>query len=237
MRDAVLELRDVHKAYRTPDGSREIPVLNGVNLVVRAGETVAVVGPSGSGKSTLLSLMGALDVPDLGSVLLDGVDLAGMTERDRAGARSRRIGFVFQSHRLLPQCSAWENVLVPTIPVRRAGAAAADVQGAGEPLEARARRLLERVGLAGRLDHRPAELSGGECLRVAVARALVNRPRLLLADEPTGSLDERSAAGLAELLVEVNREEGTSLVVVTHSAALSSLLERRLELHGGVLSG
>ncbi|MCX7031065.1 MAG: ABC transporter ATP-binding protein [Spirochaetes bacterium] len=230
---AVLELRDVHKAFRSPDGSRSIPVLNGVSLAIGPGETVAVVGPSGSGKSTLLALMGGLDVSDRGSVLLDGADLAAMGDRERAQARSRRIGFVFQSHRLLPQCSAWENVLVPTIPVRRAGAAA---EG-GEPPSARARRLLERVGLADRLGHRPAELSGGECLRVAVARALVNRPRLLLADEPTGSLDERSARELAELLVEVNREEGTSLVVVTHSVALASLMGRRLELHSGVLAG
>lgn len=232
MSAAVLELHDVHKAYRSPDGSRAITVLNGVSLVVHPGETVAVVGPSGSGKSTLLALMGALDVPDRGCVLLDGEDLAAMTERDRALARSRRIGFVFQSHRLLPQCSAWENVLVPTIPMRRAG-----LDDGGEHAEARARRLLERVGLAGRLAHRSAELSGGECLRVAVARALVNRPRVLLADEPTGSLDERSAAELAELLVEVNREEGTSLVVVTHSTALAGLMGRRLVLHGGVLSG
>jgi lipoprotein-releasing system ATP-binding protein len=229
---AVLELRDVRKAFRSPDGSREIPVLNGVSLAVRPGETIAVVGPSGSGKSTLLALMGTLDVPDQGSVLLDGTDLTTMSERDRAQVRSRRIGFVFQSHRLLPQCSAWENVLVPTIPVRRAGGT-----NGGEPIEARTRRLLERVGLADRLGHRPAELSGGECLRVAVARALVNRPSLLLADEPTGSLDERSAHELAELLVEVNREEGTSLVVVTHSAALADLMDRRLALHGGVLVG
>jgi len=231
---AVLELKDVRKAFRAPDGSREIAVLNGVNLAVRAGETVAVVGPSGSGKSTLLALMGALDVPDGGSVFLDGTDLAAMSERDRAAVRSRHIGFVFQSHRLLPQCSAWENVLVPTIPVRRAGG---PEEAAGEAVEPRARRLLERVGLADRLGHRPAELSGGECLRVAVARALVNRPRLLLADEPTGSLDERSAGELAALLVDVNREEGTSLVVVTHSAALAALMGRRLELHGGVLAG
>ena len=228
----VLELRDLRKAFRSPDGSRDIPVLNGVSLAIGPGETVAVVGPSGSGKSTLLSLMGGLDVPDSGNVLLDGVDLAAMSEGDRALVRSRRIGFVFQSHRLLPQCSAWENVLVPTIPVRRAGGA-----DGSEPAEARARRLLERVGLADRLGHRPAELSGGECLRVAVARALVNRPRLLLADEPTGSLDERSAHELAELLVEVNREEGTSLVVVTHSSALAALMGRRIGLHAGVLAG
>jgi len=229
----VLELRGVGKSFRTPDGSREIRVLDGVSLAVLPGETLAVVGPSGSGKSTLLALMGALDVPDQGSVLLDGEDLAAMDECGRAGIRARCIGFVFQSHRLLPQCSAWENVLVPTIPLARSAAAGA----AGEPVETRARRLLERVGLADRLGHRPAELSGGECLRVAVARALVNRPRLLLADEPTGSLDERSALSLAELLVEVNREEGTSLVVVTHSAALASLMGRRLSLHDGALAG
>jgi len=235
----VLELKGVHKAFLSPDRLREIRVLNGVDLAVIAGETIAVVGPSGSGKSTLLSLMGALDVPDRGSVLLDGTDLAAMAERDRARLRSRRIGFVFQSHRLLPQCSVWENVLVPTIPLRRAvggGAQSGGAAGNGEPPEDRARRLLRRVGLAHRLSHRPAELSGGECLRAAVARALVNRPRVLLADEPTGSLDERTARELAELLVEVNREEGTSLVVVTHAAALASLMGRRLELHGGVLA-
>jgi predicted ABC-type transport system involved in lysophospholipase L1 biosynthesis ATPase subunit len=225
-----IELRGVHKSYRTPDGSRAIPVLNGVDLAVGAGATLAVTGPSGSGKSTLLALMGALDVPDRGTVLLDGEDLAGMDERSRALARARRIGFVFQSHRLLPQCSAWENVLVPTIPLRRAGGGEAARRRA---IEDRARRLLERVGLADRADHRPGELSGGECLRVAIARALVNAPRLLLADEPTGSLDRSTAEEIAALLVAVNREEGTALVVVTHAPALAALMERRLELRGG----
>jgi len=229
----VLELRDVHKGYRSPDGLWLIPVLNGVNLVVALGETLAVVGPSGSGKSTLLSLMGALEVSDRGSVLLDGQDLSRASERERARLRSRRVGFVFQSHHLLPQCSAWENVLVPTIPARRSRE---DRGPEAEGAEARARRLLERVGLGDRLAHRPAELSGGECLRVAVARALVNRPGLLLADEPTGSLDERSARELAELLVQVNAEEGTTLVVVTHSPALAGMMNRRLELRGGVLA-
>jgi lipoprotein-releasing system ATP-binding protein len=232
----VLELRGVHKAFHSPDGLREIRVLNGVDLTVAAGETIAVVGPSGSGKSTLLSLMGALDVPDRGSVLLDGSDLAAMAERGRASVRSRRVGFVFQSHRLLPQCSVWENVLVPTIPLRRSAGGGTPSRDTGESPGDRARRLLGRVGLADRLSHRPAELSGGECLRAAVARALVNRPHILLADEPTGSLDERTAHELAELLVEVNREEGTSLVVVTHAAAMASLMGRRLELHGGVLT-
>jgi lipoprotein-releasing system ATP-binding protein len=232
----VLALRDVYKSFRSTDGLRKIAVLNGVDLAVAAGETIAVVGPSGSGKSTLLSLMGALDVPDRGSVLLDGTDLAAMSERERARVRNRRIGFVFQAHRLLPQCSVWENVLVPTIPLGRAVVAVSPPRAAEDPIEDRARRLLDRVGLADRLSHRPAELSGGECLRVAVARALVNRPRILLADEPTGSLDETTARGLAELLVEVNREEGTSLVVVTHAAALAALMGRRLELHDGTLA-
>jgi predicted ABC-type transport system involved in lysophospholipase L1 biosynthesis ATPase subunit len=228
----VLELRDVHKGYRSPDGLRQIPVLNGVSFSIGPGETVAVVGPSGSGKSTLLSLMGALEVPDRGSVLLDGRQLSLLSERERAQVRNRRIGFVFQSHHLLPQCSAWENVLVPTLAARRAGRAAG---GDAEGPEARARRLIARVGLGERLGHRPAELSGGECLRVAVARALINRPDIILADEPTGSLDQRSAGELAELLVQVNREEGASLVVVTHSPALAAMMGRRLELRRGAL--
>jgi len=223
----ILRLEQVHKSFRSPDGRVEIPVLQGVSLTVAAGETLAVVGPSGSGKSTLLSLMGALDVPDSGRVLLDGRDLAGLSESERARVRSRRVGFVFQFHHLLPQCSVWENVLVPTLALGRGAA----VAGA----EARARRLLERVGLGDRLGHRPAELSGGECLRAAVARALINRPALLLADEPTGSLDTESAERLAELLVSVNREEQVSLVVVTHSASLAARLDRRTELRGGVL--
>ena len=223
----ILRLEQVHKSFQSPDGRVEIPVLRGVSLTVATGETLAVVGPSGSGKSTLLSLMGALDVPDSGRVLLDGRDLAGLSEPERARVRSRRVGFVFQFHHLLPQCSVWENVLVPTLALGR-GAATADA-------EARARRLLERVGLGDRLGHRPAELSGGECLRAAVARALINRPALLLADEPTGSLDTESAERLAELLVSVNREEQVSLVVVTHSASLAARLDRRTELRGGVL--
>jgi predicted ABC-type transport system involved in lysophospholipase L1 biosynthesis ATPase subunit len=168
--------------------------------------------------------MGGLDTPSRGAVLLDGRDLALLSDRERAEVRSRKVGFIFQLHHLLPQCSVWENVLVPTL---AAG-------GAVDRAE-RARRLLDRVGLGGRLAHRPAELSGGECLRVAVARALINSPAVLLADEPTGSLDEEAAAKLARLLVAVNQEEGTSLVVVTHSPALARLMGRRYRLHAGVL--
>ena len=227
-----LELHGVHKGYRSPDGRGWIPVLNGVDLEVAPGETVAVVGPSGSGKSTLLALLGGLDTADRGTVRLDGVDWAAMTDAERARARWRRVGFVFQSHRLLPQCSAWENVLVPSLAQGASGG-----RSERTALEARARRLLGRVGLGDRLGHRPSELSGGECLRVAVARALINTPGILLADEPTGSLDERTARDLAGLLVEVNREEGACLVVVTHSAALAAVLQRRVELHEGVLAG
>jgi lipoprotein-releasing system ATP-binding protein len=233
--DPVLVLEEVRKSFRSPDGRREIPVLKGVSLAVAPGETLAVVGPSGSGKSTLLSLMGALDVPSGGRVILDGRDLSGLSEPELARVRGRRVGFVFQFHHLLPQCSVWENVLVPTLAVGRRGGEAQG-RSAEEP-EARARRLLERVGLGDRLGHRPAELSGGECLRVAVARALVNRPGILLADEPTGSLDAESAERLAEMLVEVNREEGTSLVVVTHAATLAERMQRRYQLRSGVLSG
>ena len=228
----LIALEDVHKVFPSPDGRSEIAVLRGVSLSLTAGETLAVVGPSGSGKSTLLSLMGALDTPTRGRVLLDGRDLAALTEKERAAVRSRRIGFVFQLHHLLPQCTVWENVLVPTLAVRR------DRGNGGRSSEdpaARARRLLARVGLEERLGHRPAELSGGECLRAAVARSLINGPELLLADEPTGSLDADTAGQLADLLVELNREEGVGLVVVTHSAALADRMRRRCILRRGVV--
>jgi len=226
----LLRLEEVHKSFPAPQGQVPIEVLKGVSLELRAGESLAVVGPSGSGKSTLLALMGALLEPTRGRVLLDGRDLAGLSRRERAAARSRRVGFVFQLHHLLPQCSVWENVLVPVLALPRAARES-------ESPELRARRLLERVGLGDRLAHRPAELSGGECLRTAVARALINRPALLLADEPTGSLDEDTAGRLAELLVALNREEKVSLVVVTHSAAMAGRLGRRCRLIHGVLEG
>jgi lipoprotein-releasing system ATP-binding protein len=166
-------------------------------------------------------------------VLLEGRELASLNERERAAVRRRRVGFVFQLHHLLPQCSVWENVLVPVLGLYRSERAGGGAEA--EQPERRARRLLERVGLTGRLAHRPAELSGGECLRAAVARALINRPALLLADEPTGSLDAETAGGLAELLVQLNREEGVALVVVTHSAPLAGMLQRHCRLARGVL--
>jgi len=227
MAETILELVDVAKRYETggPDGGLE--VLRGVNLRVAAGESLAVVGPSGSGKSTLLNLIGGLDRPSAGRVLFEGRDLADLNDADLARFRNRRIGFVFQLHHLLPQCTVLENVLVPTL-----------VGGDGAEKEEallRAERLLARVGLGDRLTYRPGRLSGGERERVAVARALVNRPALLLADEPTGSLDRRTAENLMALLAELNEEEGVTLVVVTHAETLADRMGRTLELEDGVL--
>jgi len=209
-----LELAGVSKSYPGA-GGEELAVLRAVDLQVRAGEAVAIMGPSGSGKSTLLNLMGGLDRPTSGRVLLEGEDLAGLSEKRLAEVRNRRIGLVFQLHHLLPQCTVLENVLIPTLV--RSGS------GGGQAGEAarRARELLGRVGLGGRLNHRPGELSGGERQRVAVVRALINEPAAVLADEPTGALDREAAERLAELLAELNRQEGVTLVVVTHSERLA----------------
>jgi lipoprotein-releasing system ATP-binding protein len=226
-----LEIRGVHKSFSSPGEGAPVPVLRGVDLRVESGESVAIVGPSGAGKSTLLSLVGGLDVPDQGEVLVRGRALAGMSERDRARFRALEVGFVFQLHNLLPQCTVLENVLVPALAARLAGA-----RERAEASTGRARRLIERVGLLPVAGHLPSQLSGGESLRAALVRALVNAPALLLADEPTGSLDEETAREVSRLLVEVNREEGTSLVVVTHSPALAALMDRRLVLRAGVLA-
>jgi ABC-type lipoprotein export system ATPase subunit len=219
----LLELRGVEKRYRPEDE----PVLRGADLRLGQGESLAIVGPSGSGKSTLLNLAGALDKPSQGQVILDEVDLSTLGDRELAGIRADRIGFVFQLHHLLPQCTVLENVLVPTL-----------AAGRSEPPEAprlRARRLLERVGLSHRLSYRPGQLSGGERQRVAVVRALINEPSLLLADEPTGALDRAAADSLAELLVSLNREQGVALVVITHSYTLARRMGRVLELRDGRL--
>jgi lipoprotein-releasing system ATP-binding protein len=221
--DVIVELRRVRKGYGTAPGSR-VEVLSGVDLEVRRGEALAVTGPSGSGKSTLLHLIGALDAPDEGEVLIEGRALATLDPRELARVRNRSIGFIFQFHHLLPQLGVLENVLVPAM--------VAGDRGAGE----RAARLLERVGLGHRISHRPGQLSGGECQRVAVVRALINRPALLLADEPTGSLDPRGAQRLIELLAELNREEGTTLVVVTHARELAAHMGRTLEMRDGRLA-
>jgi lipoprotein-releasing system ATP-binding protein len=218
-----LQVDHLFKTYPTPRGP--LPILRDISLTLQRGEALAVMGPSGSGKSTLLHILGTLDLPTSGSVRLDGQDPFALKPGPLADYRNRRIGFVFQDHHLLPQCSVLENVLIPTL------------VGPTKPGEARpwAESLLERVGLKERLNHRPAELSGGERQRVAVARALIHRPLLLLADEPTGNLDRSLAHEVGELLLSLHRQEQTILVVVTHSPELAALLPRTLVMDDGQL--
>lgn len=221
----LLELRNVCKSYPTETGALE--VLRGVDLALQAGQSLAILGPSGCGKSTLLDLMGGLDRPTSGQVLLEGTDLQTLGEKEIARVRNRRIGFVFQLHHLLPQCTVLENVLLPTLADPKACTTA-------EARE-RATRLLERTGLAARQHHRPGQLSGGERQRAAFVRALINRPPLLLADEPTGSLDRASADSLADLIAEINRDEGVTLVVATHSPELARRMGRIIQIRDGRL--
>lgn len=225
--ESLIELNAVTRVF-APAGQPAVSVLRGISLAVAAGERLAILGPSGSGKSTLLNLIGGLDRPDHGSVRVHGHNLAQLSDRDLAQMRNREIGFVFQLHHLLPQCTVLENVLVPTLARRDHPDRTA--------LQTRALDLLARVGLSERRQAFPGTLSGGERQRVAVARALINRPCLLLADEPTGSLDADSAAALGDLLTAVHREEGITLVVVTHSHDLARRLDRSLHLHQGQLS-
>ena len=220
---ALLEAAGLVKSYVSPEGA-ETRVLKGVDLTVASGETVAITGASGCGKSTLLNILATLDRPTSGRVTLDGRDVLGLGEAALAELRSTAVGLVFQAHHLLPQCSVLENVLVPAAAARNGGA------------EGRAKALLGRVGLGDRLSHRPGQLSGGECQRAAVVRALVNKPKLVLADEPTGSLDRENAESLAALLLELNREEGTALILVTHAADLAARAGRTLKLLDGRLT-
>jgi lipoprotein-releasing system ATP-binding protein len=220
---AAPRLRAVEVARSFRLGGETIDVLRGVSFTLGADEALAVTGPSGSGKSTLLHVLGTLDEPSAGRVEIDGRDPAGLAEPELARFRNRAIGFVFQEHHLLPQYTVIENVLLPALAFPGDRAAA----------RARARELLDRVGLGHRLGHRPAELSGGERQRVAVARALINRPGLLLCDEPTGSLDRDNAAAVAGLLFELHREEAAALVVVTHDEGLAGRIGRRCRLVDG----
>lgn len=225
--EPLLQLTGVTKRYDGAAAASAPPVLADINLELARGESLAIVGPSGCGKTTLLNIIGTLDRPTAGQVRLEGQDLTALDERQLAELRNRQVGFVFQMHHLLPQCTVFENVLLPTL------ASANEVLRDGAPK--RAQRLLERVGLGARLNHRPGQLSGGERQRVAVVRALINEPQLLLADEPTGALDRASAENLAQLLVELNRETGVTLIVVTHSLDLARQMGRTLELRDGRL--
>jgi lipoprotein-releasing system ATP-binding protein len=214
------------KSYPTPRGQLEI--LRDVSFTLTRGDAVAIMGPSGSGKSTLLYILGALEAPSSGTVTLDGQDPYRLSERAQAAFRNTSIGFVFQDHSLLPQCSVLENVLAPTL------VAPPDQRNPKEE-ESRARSLLAQVGLADRLEHRPAELSGGEKQRAALARALIRNPVLMLCDEPTGNLDRTSADAVASLLLDLHAARKTMLVVVTHSAALAERFPRRYEMNEGTL--
>ncbi len=222
----MLNAKDITKSYPTPRGA--LTILSGISLTLSRGDAVAIMGPSGSGKSTLLYILGALESPTSGSVTLDGQNPFELGERAQAAFRNRHIGFVFQDHSLLPQCSVLENVLTPTLAAPAGAADAADD-------ERRARDILDRVGLTDRLDHRPAELSGGEKQRAAVARALIRNPSVLLCDEPTGNLDRTAAEAVAQLLLNLHAQHQTILVVVTHSIALANRFPVRYEMDSGRL--
>jgi putative ABC transport system ATP-binding protein len=219
----LIEVRAVTKSINT--GTHRVDILRGIDLVIPRGQFAAIMGPSGSGKSTLLGLLAGLDSPTTGQILLDGEDITSLSEDQMALVRGRKIGFVFQSYHLLPALTAEENVLLP-------------MELAGVPAErARARDLLERVGLKGRFDHYPVQLSGGEQQRVALARAFALRPPILLADEPTGNLDSATGEVVLNLLLQLNREEGTTLVLVTHERSLAEIADRRIVLRDGLIVG
>lgn len=218
-----LVVDSIVKEYPAPDG--RLPVLAGVSLTAGPGDTVAIIGPSGSGKSTLLNIIGTLDKPTAGTVTLGGVDVTRLAGRALSEFRARRVGFVFQDHHLLPQLTAMENVLLPTI-----------AAGGGDDAAGRARALLERLGVAGRADAFPAQMSGGERQRVAVARAMINGARLLLCDEPTGNLDHDTGAAIGSLFLELAAQEGVTVIMVTHNMELARRFAICQELRGGRLS-
>jgi putative ABC transport system ATP-binding protein len=221
----IVEVRDLRRDYAL--GNEAVHALDGVSFDVEAGSFVSVMGPSGSGKSTLLHLVGGLDTPSSGSVFLEGQDLAGLDDEDLTTIRRRKLGFIFQFFNLLPTMSAWENVALPKL---------LDGERLGE-LRPRAVELLDRVGLAERVDHKPAQLSGGEMQRVAIARSLMADPVLLLADEPTGNLDSKSGEGVLKLLRSLVADEGKTLIMVTHEMRAASMGDRLLELSDGKLVG
>ena len=213
----LLQLTDVSREFPSAENDEALVVLQDVSVEISRGESVAIIGPSGSGKSTLLNIIGTLDEPTSGIVIFDDQNLGSLNEDEQASLRNLEIGFIFQSHHLLPQCTVIENVLVPTL---ANGDPTADT-------EEHARKLLDRVGLGERLTHRPGQLSGGECQRVAVVRSLINRPKLLLADEPTGALDRASAENLGQLLVELNKEEKVTLIAASKQASTPSHMPDR----------
>lgn len=226
---SLISLSHISKSYSEPGSGNVVPVLRDVSLTIEAGESVAIVGPSGCGKSTLLNILGTLDVPDQGEFIFDGSSIAGSPAEKLAALRSEKVGFIFQLHHLMPQCTVLENVLLPTLALKTKPDAAT--------LQQRAEALLKSVGLQDRLNWKPAQLSGGERQRVAVVRALINQPKVILADEPTGALDEKNAESLTSLLLELQQTTGTTLVMVTHHPAQAARMGRTLKLHEGMLVG
>lgn len=223
----LLELKKIAKTFEIPAADKTITVLEDISFRIDQGESMAVVGPSGSGKSTLLNIIGALERPTSGDVFFAGKNLANLRDSELSAIRNREIGFIFQLHHLLPQCTVLENVLIPTIPL--------GVKKNKNEVMRRAKTLLEKVALKERMDFFPAVLSGGELQRAAVVRALINKPKLILADEPTGSLDKESSENLGRLLVDLNREEGVALITVTHSMELARLMGKVFILQNGLL--
>ena len=217
----ILQIKDIVKSYRI--GPEKVEVIKGISMDVNTGETLIIMGPSGVGKSTLLHVMGLLDIPDTGEVKIDGQATSSLTEEESARLRNKTIGFVFQFHHLLPEFTALENVMIPMMMY--------NIQNGN--IESRAKEILDIVGLSHRLTHKPRELSGGEQQRVAVARALVNDPKLLLADEPTGNLDRTNGDALFDLLLKLNREMGQTLVIVTHNEMMSEKADLCVELEDG----
>jgi len=220
----LIQVRALTKSIHT--GARRVDILKGIDLEIPPGQFIAIMGPSGSGKSTLLGLLAGLDSPTSGQVLLDGIDITRLSEEEMALLRGRKIGFVFQSYHLIPTLTAEENVQLPM-----------DLAGEDGGVRERARELLDRVGLQGRHDHYPVQLSGGEQQRVALARAFARRPPILLADEPTGNLDTASGRLVLELLLALNREEGATLVLVTHEESVAQSADRRILLRDGLVAG
>ena len=221
----LISLSNITKSYTDPGSGQRVPVLQNITFSIGAGESVAITGPSGCGKSTLLNILGTLDPPDSGEITLEGESLTNCTPKHLADVRSRKIGFIFQLHHLMPQCSVLENVLLPTLALSTRSPDARE----------RAESLLQQVGLQDRMNWMPAQLSGGERQRVAVVRALINQPRLILADEPTGALDEKNADALTTLLIDLQKTTGTSLVMVTHHPAQAERMSLVLRIHEGTL--
>ena len=220
----LIELRDIHKTYHL--GEVDVPVLKGISLRVAQGELVALMGTSGSGKSTLMNILGCLDHPTTGEYWLDGEEISGLSSKQRARVRKRMIGFVFQTFNLLPRTSALENVVMPLAYVE-------DI--AERQMRQRATELLQKVGLAERLDHQPSQLSGGQQQRVAIARSLVNQPRILLADEPTGNLDSRTSEEILQMFQALNRSDGLTIILVTHDPGVANHAQRIVRIRDGLI--